>query len=418
MPGNCGVVGHVTGRILFEPIFPTKAQANMKKLSSLIQTVPPSPTTTMMQKGRELKAAGYDVVNLAGGEPDFDTPPHIVEAAFKAIHNSDTHYPPAFGTPALLDAISQKLARENNVQGVQSSQIMVTPGAKWALYATIAAVTDPGDEVLILDPSWVSYGPMVLLNHAVPVRVPLRSEENFQLTADLLAGYITPRTRLLMVNSPCNPTGRVLTRDEIAAIVQVATQHDLYVISDEIYEHILYEGAVHYSLAAEPGMAERTIIINGFSKAYAMTGWRLGWLAGPTEVVKLARTLQTHSAQSAASFTMAAGVAALNGPQEQVQQMTAAYAQRRRFVLDAFEEIPGIECRPIEGAFYVFPRFTATEKSSLEIANLLLEKVHIAATPGIAFGEAGEGHVRFSIATHMNDLEKMVERMAKLVPTL
>ncbi|MCL4859537.1 MAG: aminotransferase class I/II-fold pyridoxal phosphate-dependent enzyme, partial [Caldilineaceae bacterium] len=183
-------------------------------------------------------------------------------------------------------------------------------------------------------------------------------------------------------------------------------------------EHILYDGAVHYSLAAEPGMAERTIIINGFSKAYAMTGWRLGWLAGPAPVVKLARTLQTHSAQSAASFAMAAGVAALNGPQEVVHQMTAAYAERRRYVLDAFEEIPGIECRPIEGAFYVFPKFTATDKSSLEIADILLQQAHIAATPGIAFGDAGEGHVRFSIATHMNDLEKMVERLARLAPGL
>lgn len=390
----------------------------MKSLSSLIPTVPPSPTTTMMQKGRDLKAAGYDVVNLAGGEPDFATPQHIVDAAFRAIQAGDTHYPPAFGTPALLEAISAKLARENNVHGVEPQQIMVTPGAKWALYATMAAVVNPGDEVLVLDPSWVSYGPIVMLNRATPVRVPLASDENFLVSEALLRQYVTPRTKLLMVNSPCNPTGRVLSRSEIDAIVKVAVEHDLYVISDEIYEHILYDGAVHYSLAAEPGMAERTIIINGFSKAYAMTGWRLGWLAGPAPVVKLARTLQTHSAQSAASFAMAAGVAALNGPQEVVHQMTAAYAERRRYVLDAFEEIPGIECRPIEGAFYVFPKFTATDKSSLEIADILLQQAHIAATPGIAFGDAGEGHVRFSIATHMNDLEKMVERLARLAPGL
>ncbi len=390
----------------------------MKSLSSLIPTVPPSPTTTMMQKGRDLKTAGYDVVNLAGGEPDFATPQHIVDAAFRAIQAGDTHYPPAFGTPALLEAISAKLARENNVHGVEPQQIMVTPGAKWALYATMAAVVNPGDEVLVLDPSWVSYGPIVMLNRATPVRVPLASDENFLVSEALLRQYVTPRTKLLMVNSPCNPTGRVLSRSEIDAIVKVAVEHDLYVISDEIYEHILYDGAVHYSLAAEPGMAERTIIINGFSKAYAMTGWRLGWLAGPAPVVKLARTLQTHSAQSAASFAMAAGVAALNGPQEVVHQMTAAYAERRRYVLDAFEEIPGIECRPIEGAFYVFPKFTATDKSSLEIADILLQQAHIAATPGIAFGDAGEGHVRFSIATHMNDLEKMVERLARLAPGL
>jgi aspartate aminotransferase len=372
----------------------------------------------MMMRGRELKAAGYDVVNLAGGEPDFDTPKHIVEAAFAAIQASDTHYPPAFGTPALLEAISHKLARENNVQGVQPNQIMVTPGGKWALYTTVAAIVDPGDEVIILDPAWVSYSSIVILNRAVPVQVPLPSDDNFRVSEDLLRRHITPRTKLLMVNSPCNPTGRVLTRPEIDAIVKVAIEHDLYVISDEIYEHILYDGAVHHSLAAEPGMAERTIIINGFSKAYAMTGWRLGWLAGPASIVKLARILQTHSAQSAASFTMAAGVAALNGPQDCVHQMTASYAERRRFILDAFEEIPGIECQPIEGAFYVFPKFTATKKSSLAISEYLLEKAHIAATPGIAFGKAGEGHVRFSIATHLRDLEKMVERLAKVVPEL
>lgn len=390
----------------------------MKSLSTLIQAVPASPTTMMMQKGREKKAAGFDVVNLAGGEPDFDTPAHIIEAGFAAIRKGDTHYPPAFGTPPLLEAICAKLARENNVHGIQPDQVMVTPGAKWALYAAVAAMTNPGDEILVFDPSWVSYSPIVQLNRVTPVRVPLKVEDNFAITEELLRRYITPQTKLIMVNSPNNPTGRVLTRSEIDAIVKVAIEADLYVLSDEIYEHILYDGAVHYSLAAEPGMAERTVIINGFSKAYAMTGWRLGWLAGPSQIVKLARILQTHSAQSAASFTMAAGVAALNGPQECVHAMTAAYTQRRRFVLDAFEEIPGIECNPIEGAFYVFPKFTETKKSSLEIASLLLDEALIAATPGIAFGDSAEGHVRFSIATHTSDLEKMVERMAKLVPNL
>jgi aspartate aminotransferase len=189
-------------------------------------------------------------------------------------------------------------------------------------------------------------------------------------------------------------------------------------MSDEIYEHILFDGATHYSIAAEPGMADRTIIVNGFSKAYAMTGWRLAWLAGPAPIIKLARTYQTQTVTSAASFAMAAGVAALNGPQDAVRAMTAAYAERRRFVLDALDEIPGVECAPIEGAFYVFPKFTATRKHSLEIANILLEKALIASTPGIAFGTAGEGHVRFSIATHMGDLERMVDRLAQVVPTL
>jgi len=390
----------------------------MKSLSSTVQGVPPSPTTMMMQRGRELRAAGKDVVNLAGGEPDFDTPRHITEAGFRAIEAGDTHYPPAFGTPALLDAIVAKLKRENNVHHITPAQIMVTPGAKWAIFATLAALLEPGDDVLILDPSWVSYAPMILLHRANPVRVALPGDDHFRLTADLLEQHITPRSKVLMVNSPNNPTGRVLSRAEIDAIVYVAQQHDLYVLSDEIYEHIIYDHHVHSSLGAEPGMAERTIIVNGFSKAYAMTGWRLGWLAGPEPIVKLARIYQTHSAQSAASFTMAAGVAALNGPQTCIQEMVAVYEQRRRLVLDAFEEIPGIECPPVEGAFYVFPRFTQTQKTSLEITQELIDKALIVGTPGSAFGPAGEGRVRFSIAERTGDLEKMLDRMAKVVPNL
>ena len=390
----------------------------MKALSSTLQGVPPSPTTMMMQRGRELRAAGKDVVSLAGGEPDFDTPRHIVEAGFGAIEAGDTHYPPAFGTPALHAAIIDKLQRENNVHHITPAQIMVTPGAKWAIFATLAALLEPGDDVMILDPSWVSYAPMILLHRANPVRVPLAGDDHFRVTAELLEQYVTPRTKVLMVNSPNNPTGRVLDRAEIDAIVAIARQHDLYVISDEIYEHIVYGDHVHYSLGAEPGMAERTIIVNGFSKAYAMTGWRLGWLAGPEPIVKLARIYQTHSAQSAASFTMAAGVAALIGPQACVKEMVAVYDERRRLVLDAFEEIPGLECPPVEGAFYVFPRFTQTKKNSLEITQALIDAALVVGTPGSAFGPAGEGHVRFSIAERTPDLEKMLDRMAKVVPTL
>jgi aspartate aminotransferase len=389
----------------------------MKSLSRLVEAAPESVTAAMMQKGRELARAGKAVLNLAGGEPDFPTPPHIVEAAFRAVQAGDTHYPPSFGTPELLEAIVAKLECENNVR-VAPSQVLVTPGAKWAIYAALAAILDPGDEALLLDPSWVSYAPMVELNRGVAVRVALPSAENFAVTEAALRAAVTPRSKVIMVNSPNNPTGRVLDRAEIDAIVAVATEFDLYVISDEIYEHIIFGDNVHYSLAAEPGMAERTITVNGFSKAYAMTGWRLGWLAAPPAVAKLARTFQTQSVTSAASFTMAAGVAALNGPQECVRAMTAAYDARRRLMLDAFAEIPGVECPPIEGAFYLFPRFTHTDKSSLEIATILLDQALIATTPGIAFGPAGEGHVRFAIATATSDLEQTVERMARLVPTL
>ncbi|MEM7126925.1 MAG: pyridoxal phosphate-dependent aminotransferase [Chloroflexota bacterium] len=389
----------------------------MKSLSQLIESVPASVTSMMMMKGKELAREGHDIVNLAGGEPDFDTPSHIMDAGIQAMRSGDTHYPPAFGTPELLEAICGKLERENHVKA-EPAQILATPGAKWALYVALAAMLNPGDEVMILDPSWVSYGPMVELQRAKAVRVPLSSENDFLVTDEILGSYVNERTKVLMVTSPSNPTGRVLYRNEVDAIVKFAVEHDLYVISDEIYEHIVYDTAKHICLAAEDGMAERTIIVNGFSKAYAMTGWRLGWLAAPLPIAKLARTHQTQSITSAASFTMVAGAAALNGPQDCIREMVASYAERRRFILDAFEELPGIECPPMEGAFYAFPRFTHTEKKSLEISQILLEKGLIASTPGIAFGEAGEGHVRFSTATHMNDLEKLVDRLADILPQL
>jgi aspartate aminotransferase len=389
----------------------------VKELSSLVEAVPASVTAMMMQKGREMKAAGLDVINLAGGEPDFDTPKHIQEAAFAAIRAGDTHYPPSHGKPELLEAIVHKLARENRVT-VSPNQILVTPGGKWAIYAALAVTLNPGDEVMILDPSWVSYGPMVQLNGGVPVRVPLPGDDHFRVSEALLRQYVTERTKLIMVNSPNNPTGRVLRRDEIDALVKIANEFDLYVLSDEIYEHILYDDAVHMSLAAEPGMAERTLIVNGFSKCYAMTGWRLGWLAAPEPITRLARRYQTQSVTSAASFVMTAGVAALNGPQDCVREMAAAYRERRRFLLDAVSEIPGMEASQPEGAFYLFARFTNTEKTSLEIADYLLDEAMIATTPGIAFGAAGEHHIRFSFATSMPDLEKTVERLARIVPRL
>lgn len=391
----------------------------MKELSKLLSGVPGSITLAVSDKAGALKAAGHDIIALAGGDPDFDTPHHIVQAAFAAIEDGATHYPsPMKGIPGAMEAIAHKMERDNGITLNPKTDIIITPGAKWALNLALAAVTNPGDEIVYLEPVWVSYPPMISLVGGVPVPVSLSSADNFTITEDILREKITPKTKALMVNSPCNPTGRVLTDDEVSAIVKVALENDLYVIADEIYEYLVFDGRKNPSLAAQPGMDQRTITINGLSKAYAMTGWRLGWIAGPTEIIKLANKLNSQTVSSAATFTMHATIAALNGPQDCVIEMRDSYQQRRDFMVKALNEIEGVHCRSIEGAFYLFPSFPGSNKNSLELADWLLEKAGIAGTPGIGFGDAGEGHVRFSIATAMRDLERAVERLAKAAPEM
>ena len=391
----------------------------MKELSRLASSIPASVTLAVNDKAKALQAAGHDVIALAGGDPDFDTPDHVVAAAFGAIEDGATHYPaPMKGIPAALEAIAAKMARDNNIHVNPQTDVIVTPGGKWALYLALAAVLNPGDEVLYLEPAWVSYPPMITLAGGTPVPVSLPGEDNFHITADRLRARVTPQSKALMVNSPCNPTGRVLTPAEVDAIVEVALEADLYVIADEIYEKLVFDGRRHLSVGAAPGMAERTLTINGLSKAYAMTGWRLGWLVGPTPILKLATRMNSQTVSSAANFTMHAAVAALNGPQDVVAEMCRAYQARRDFMVQALNEIDGVECRSIEGAFYLFPRFPNSPKNSVELADALLDKVGIAGTPGIAFGQSGEGHVRFSIATAMTHLERAVERLAKVAHEL
>jgi aspartate aminotransferase len=355
------------------------------------------------------------VIALAGGDPDFDTPAHIVEAAITAIRNGSTHYPaPTKGTPDILQAIADKMARENNIQVNPATDVVVTPGSKWALFIALAAVLNPGDEVMYLEPVWVSYPAMIKLAGGIPVPVTLPVETNFTITPELLQGKLSPNTKALMVNSPNNPSGRVLNRAEIEAIVAFATENDLYVITDEVYEKLIFDGRTHYSLAAEPGMAERTLTTNGLSKAYAMTGWRLGWVAGPAPILKLAAKMHSQSVTSAATFTMAAGAVALNGPQDAVYGMTQSYQKRRDFMVKALNEIEGVSCAMPEGAFYLMPRFPNSTRNSLEMAEFLLDEAGVAGTPGIAFGQSSEGSVRFSIATAFSELERAVERIAKV----
>jgi aspartate aminotransferase len=391
----------------------------MKELSRVVSSIPPSETLAVSDKAKALKAAGHDVVALAGGDPDFDTPDYITAAAFQAIENGATHYPaPMKGITPLLEAIAAKMQTDNGVSVKPGSDIVVTPGGKWALFLALSAILNPGDEVLYLEPVWVSYPPMIVLAGGTPVAVTLSADDNFRITADQLRQKVTPRTKALMVNSPNNPTGRVLTQEELDAIVAVALEHDLYVISDEIYETVIFDGRQHLSPAAVPGMAERTLTINGLSKSHAMTGWRLGWLAGPTPIMKLATQMNSQTVSSAANFTMHAAVAALTGPKEVTRAMSAEYQKRRDFMVPALNAIPGVECLDIEGAFYLFPRFPNSTKNSAELAEALIEKAGIASVPGGAFGKSGEGHVRFTIATAMKDLEKAVEKLAKVAHEL
>ncbi|HRQ38684.1 MAG TPA: pyridoxal phosphate-dependent aminotransferase [Chloroflexota bacterium] len=392
----------------------------MKELSQKLQNLPASMTLAVNDKAKAMQADGVDVIALAGGDPDFDTPEHIVQAAVAALHAGHTHYPaPMVGIPEALAAVAAKMERENGVPVPDPRhQIILTPGGKWALYLGLCAVLNPGDEVLILEPHWVSYPPMVTLAGGTAVPISLPSEDNFRVTAERLRAKLSPRTKAIMVNNPCNPTGRVLTREELEAIATVALEADLYVIADEIYEKLVFDGRVHLSLAALPDMAERTLTMGGLTKSYAMTGWRMGWLVAAPEIIRLATRLNGQTVSCAATFTMHACIAALNGPQDNIAAMCAAYQQRRDFMVAALNQIEGIECRSIEGAFYLFPRFTQTRRTSLELADALLEKAQIASVPGSAFGRSGEGHLRFAISTAQSDLERAVERLAQVVHEL
>lgn len=391
----------------------------MKPLSQLLADIPPSMTLAVNDKAKALQRAGHDVIALAGGDPDFDTPAHIVEAAISAIGNGRTHYPaPMIGIPEALTAVAQKMERENGLTVDPMQNVILTPGGKWALYLALSAILNPGDEVIILEPYWVSYPAMVTLTGGVPVAVSLPSADNFRITANQLRAALTPRTKAILVNNPCNPTGRVLTPAELDDICTVAQEADLYVIADEIYEKLVFDGRCHISIASLPGMAERTLTIGGLTKSYAMTGWRMGWLVAPAPMIRLATRLNGQSVSCAATFTMHACVAALNGPQDAVAQMCDAYQARRDYMVTALNAIAGVECRSIEGAFYLFVRFPNSEKNSLELADALLDLAGIAGTPGIAFGQSGEGYVRFSIATAMEKLETAVARIREVAHKL
>lgn len=391
----------------------------MPKTTQLAQRISKSPTIAMNDQANQLAAEGHAVIGLAGGEPDFDTPEHIVEAGIRALRDGETSYAtPAKGIKPLLEAISMKMERDSHVRVNPMTDIVVTPGGKMALFLALKAMLDPGDEVLIPAPYWVSYPSVTTMVGGKPVPIPLNSDDNYQLRLEHLREFVTPKTKAIIINSPGNPTGRMLSSGEIEAVATLAAEADLFVLSDEIYEKLNFDGRPSVSLASIPEMAERVAVINGMSKAYAMTGWRLGWLAGPQALISVASMFNSQTATSAATFTQHAAVAALNGPQDCVDIMRQSYQDRRDFMVNAFNSIENMSCPNIEGAFYAFPKVNETSKSSEEVASLILDKAVVVGVPGSAFGITQDVHIRFSFATDMRLLRQAVERIRGIADQL
>jgi aspartate aminotransferase len=382
------------------------------RFAERIGNLQPSPTVAVSDRVRELKQQGHDVIDLGGGDPDFPTPRHICEAASEAMFAGDTHYVASAGIPELRAAIVKKLKDDNGVE-VEPSGIIVTPGGKSALISSVLALVGPGDDVLTFDPGWVSYEPMATIAGANTIHVPLDPADNYCITREAIDACVTSNTRLMIVNSPNNPTGRVLDADEITTVCEAAQDHDLIVFSDEIYEKIVYDSHKHISIASQPGMAERTLTQNGFSKAYAMTGWRLGYVAGPTDIVRQIMKIHSHSVTCATSFAQRGAVAALTGPQDFIDEMVTAWDRRRKLIVDGLNQVPGFHCPMPEGAFYALADVGGTGKDGSEVAEILINEARVGVTPGVAFGESSANHIRMSFANSDELIADAVERMRK-----
>lgn len=388
-------------------------------LSNRVQAVKPSPTLAITARANALRAAGQDVIGLGAGEPDFDTPEHIKQAAIEAIQTGKTKYTAVDGTASLKQAVIHKFERDNQFNYVPE-QILVSSGGKQSFYNLAQAVLNPGDEVIIPAPYWVSYPDMVLLANAQPVIVSTDATQQFKINADQLTAAITPRTRLLVLNSPSNPTGMAYAKDELAALGEVLRQHpNVLVTTDDMYEHIVWrKGSFCNILQACPDLYDRTLVLNGVSKAYSMTGWRIGYAAGPADIIKAMKKIQSQSTSNPASISQAAAEAALNGPQDCIDEMVSAFKQRHDWMVNQLNQLPGIDCMVTDGTFYVFPSVKGLIdtmdgiEDDLQLAEHLIEKAGIALVPGNAFGLSG--HVRISIATSMDNLQNAVERLARI----
>jgi len=386
-------------------------------VSSRMARVKPSPTGAVLALAAELRAQGRDIISLGAGEPDFDTPQFIKNAAIQAIADGATKYTPIDGTAALKAAIRRKFARDNSLD-YSTSQILVTSGAKQALFNLCLALLSDGDEVIIPAPYWVSYPDMVRLADAKPVIIETGLEADFKITAAQLAAAITENTRLLILNSPNNPTGASYSKSELQALGEVlAKQPQVLIAADDIYEHIQWADEPFVSFAtACPDLYDRTLTVNGVSKAYAMTGWRIGYAAGPATLIKAMKTIQSQSTSNACSVSQVAAQVALDGDQSPVAEMTAAYKQRHDYIVAALNDLDGFECRPGEGTFYAFPRVSGVLQarglaSDSKLVELLIGEADVACVPGSAFG--APGYMRLSFACSIETLEEAVRRMKR-----
>ena len=385
-------------------------------LSNRAIALQPSLTLAISARAAAMKQAGRDICSMSAGEPDFGTPAFIVEAAIKALRDGVTRYGPAAGDPQLREAIANKLTRDNGIPST-AANVLVTNGGKQAIFNLFQVVLNPGDEVLIPSPFWLSYPEMARLAGAEPVTVPASAETGFRLDLEALEAAITPRTRLLVINTPGNPTGRVSDRDELLALADMVRRHpQLLVMSDEIYEYLLDKGVEHHSFAAvAPDLAERTFVVNGFAKGWAMTGWRLGYLAGDSAVIKAASALQSQSTSNVCSFAQRGALAALMESKDCVQSMATSYNSRRSQLVTGLQAIAGLTLVPPKGAFYAFPKLPDHVEGSMQFCEIALEQEGLALVPGLAFGD--DRCIRLSCAVSRETIEDALSRLGRLLST-
>ena len=387
-------------------------------LATRVAQLTPSMTLAIAAKAKALKADGVDICGFGAGEPDFATPKHICDAASQALADGQTHYGPVAGMPQLRKAIADKLSKENDLP-FAAEQVMVSNGGKQTLFNMAMALLEPGDEVILPAPYWLSYPEMVTLAGATSIVVPTSESNRFKLTPDQLEAAITPKTKLLILTSPSNPTGSVYTKAELEAIARIVVERDIYVVSDEIYEKLVYDDTTHTSIGSlGPDIFARTILSAGFAKAYAMTGWRIGYLAGPLELIKAASAIQSHSTSNVCTFAQYGGLAALTSPESEVAvaTMRSTFAKRRDVMYSGLTAIPGVTCVRPQGAFYMFPNISAAGLGSVEFCDRLLDAENVAAVPGIAFGS--DAHIRLSYATDLETITAGLERIHRFVTSL